>query len=100
MKVAERKCDLWSQIWSVLNFWPQAAILDFALFDKFLRKLVCRVKKYDHDKFCPNLINEIQMPSRNVICGVKFGRFWLNLCRPYWILSAILNYYEIILVVI
>ena len=50
--------------------------MDFVLTEKILHKLVCMVKKYGHAKFCQNLMNEVQMLSRNVICGVKFGRFW------------------------
>ena len=70
------------------DLWPPTDIFDFALTDEVVRKLVCRVKKYIHDKFCPNLMNEIQMPSRNGICGVKFGRFWtFDRRQPSWILS-------------
>ena len=58
------------------------------LTDKFLHKLVCRVKKYVYAKFCPNLINEIQMLNRNVISRVKVGRFWtFDPQRPSWILG-------------
>ena len=70
------KINLWGQIWSILDLWPPAAILDFALTDKFVLKLVIGVKKYVHAIFCPNLMKEIHMPSQNVISGVKFGRFW------------------------
>jgi hypothetical protein len=55
--------------------------------DKFLRKLVCMVKKSVHAKFCPNQMNGIKMPSENVICGIRFSRFWtFDLWRPSWIL--------------
>ena len=74
-RIAESKCDLWGQIWSIMDIWPLAAILDFAINEKFLSRLVLRVKYYVHAKFCPNLMNQIQMPSGNVIYGVKFGRF-------------------------
>ena len=37
-------------------------------------------------------MNRIQMPSRNVICRVKFGRFWtFDRRRPSWILRKIKN---------
>ena len=36
--------SLWGQIWSILDLWPPAAILDFAINEKFLRRLVFRVK--------------------------------------------------------
>ena len=93
----EPKCYLWGQIWSILDLWPLAAILDFTLTDKFLLKLVSRVKKYVHAKFCPNLMNGIQMPSRNVICGltgsnlVDFGPLTtgghLEFCKKWEILA-------------
>ena len=45
-----------------------------------------------HAKLCPNRLNGIQMPSRNVIYGVKFGRFWTFDRRPpSWILRKIKN---------
>ena len=53
-----------------------AAILDIEENEKFFRTVVPRVKKYVHAKFCPNLMKEIHMPSRNVIVGsnlVDFG---------------------------
>ena len=64
------------QIWSILDLWPLAAILNFAINENFLHRLVFRIKKYVHVKFCPNLMNGNQMPSQNVICGsnlVNFG---------------------------
>ena len=37
-------------------------------------------------------MNGIQMPSWNVIFGVKFGRFWtFDLQRPSWILPQLIN---------
>ena len=41
---ADPKCDLWGQIWSVLDLRPPAAILDFAINEKFLHRFVCRIK--------------------------------------------------------
>ncbi len=52
---------------NLIDFGPPAAILDFVLTDKFLHKLVSRVKKYVHAKFCTNVMNEIQMASSNVL---------------------------------
>ena len=41
----------------------------------------------------PNRMNLIQMMSRNVICGIKFGRFWtFDLRWPSWILRQMKNY--------
>ena len=64
---------------------------NFALNEQFLYRLVCRIKQYVHAKFCPNLMNEIQMPSHNVICSVKFGRFLdhLGFCDEWEILAEL-----------
>ena len=68
--------------------WTYYLTLQTNLTDKFLHKLVCMVKKYVYVNFCPNLINEIQMLNQNVICRVKFGRFWtFDPQRPSWILG-------------
>ena len=37
---AEPKCYLWGQIWSILDFWPLAAILNIAINEKYLLRLV------------------------------------------------------------
>ena len=70
---AEPKCDLRGQIWLIFDLWTPAAILDFRKNRKFFHKLVCEVNKYVRARFCPNRMNRICMPSRNVFCGVKFG---------------------------
>ena len=56
--------------------------LDFEKNEKFFHMLVSKFKQYAHAKFCPNRMNRIQMPSQNVICGVKLGRFWTFDRRP------------------
>ena len=86
---AEPKCDLWGQIWSILDLWPPAAILDFALTDKFVLKLVIGVKKYVHAIFCPNLMKEIHMPSQNVIVGSNWSI--LDIWTPAAILHFAIN---------
>ena len=40
---AEPNCYLWGQIWSILDFWPLVAILNIAINEKFLLRLVYRV---------------------------------------------------------
>ena len=73
---------------SGLDIWPPVAILDFALNEKFLHMYVCRV----HAKLSPNRMNGILMPSRNVICGVYFCRFWtFDLWQLSWILPQLIN---------
>ena len=60
--------------------------------EKFFRRLVSRVNKYVHAKYCPNRMSRIQMRSRNVICGVKFDRLWtFDRRRPSWILRKMKN---------
>jgi hypothetical protein len=44
-----------------------AAILDFAIGQQLFRRLISRVEKYVPSKFCPNRMNGICLPSRNVI---------------------------------
>ena len=44
-----------------------AAILDFAIGKKCIRRLVSRVQYHDPDILCPNRMNGIGLPSRNVI---------------------------------
>ena len=85
---AKLKCDFEPKF----NFWPLVAILNFEKNEKFFCRLVSRVILYVHAKFCPNRTNGIQMPGRNVICGVKIGQFWTFYRRPpSWILRKIKN---------
>ena len=56
----------------------------------FFRNFVSRVNLYVHAKFCPNRMSGIEMLIWNVICKVKFGRFWTFDQRPsFWILKKI-----------
>ena len=87
---AEPKCDFCGQIWSILGLWPPAAILDFVLTDKFLRKLVCRVKKYVHANFFS------KSDERDTYAKLKcdfWGQIWsiLDLWPPAAILDFAIN---------
>ena len=66
-KSDEREPNAEPKILSILDLWSPAIILDFAVNEKFLRRIVWKVKLYVNAKFCPNLMNGNQMPSRNVI---------------------------------
>ena len=72
----------------------RAAILDFAIGQKFFGRLVLRVDQYVPGKFCPNQMNGIHLPSQNLISEPKFCRNsnfdrggHLELCEKRKILS-------------
>ena len=64
----------------------EVAILDLAIGQQFFRRLISRVEKYVPSKFCPNRMNGIRLPSRNVIFEPKFDKIqFFDRWRPSWI---------------
>ena len=75
------RAKMWfvGQIWSILDLWPLAAILNFAINEKFLHRLVFMVKEYVHAKICQNQTNRNCLLCQNVVLGVNFGHLTSNL---------------------